>query len=68
MIISKTCYCLKNMKFTLHFQNILNITNFCDVLHFPSNFLSSSRISFTFPQNVSDLANSLGTRALTLTY
>jgi hypothetical protein len=52
MIITKTCYCLKNMKFTLHFQNILNITNFCDVLHIPSNFLSSSRISFTFPQNL----------------
>ena len=35
--------------FALCFQNILNITNFGDILFFPSNFLCSSRISFTFP-------------------
>jgi hypothetical protein len=35
--------------FTLYFQNILNITNFGEILLFPSNFLRSSRISFTFP-------------------
>jgi hypothetical protein len=35
--------------FTLYFQNILNITNFGNILNFLSNFLCSSRISFTFP-------------------
>jgi hypothetical protein len=35
--------------FTLYFRNILHIINFGDILLFPSNFLCSSRISFTFP-------------------
>jgi hypothetical protein len=33
----------------VYFQNILNLTNFGDILNFPSNFLGSYRISFTFP-------------------
>ena len=32
----------------LYFQNILNINDFGDILLFPSNFLSSSGISFIF--------------------
>ena len=37
------------LRVRVYFQNILNITNFGDILNFPSNFFCFSRIAFAFP-------------------